>query len=125
MMFQASEFKGRNFLELDDDSYNPICPTYSKGRVWMKLCSTSNSLCACIARMITNHALIGEYRLRFFPKESIACLCSEYPIEMRRHILFECSRYNKSWNPKRESLKDVLTFLEFNPGAFCFQEGIM
>ena len=41
--------------------------------------------------MIINHAL--KYRLRFFPKESITCLCSEYLIETRRHILFEYSRY--------------------------------
>ena len=76
-----------------------------------------------ITRLITNHAPIGK--LKFFPKESIACLCGEYPIETRRHIPYECSQYNKSWNLKRESLKDVLTFLEFNPGAFCFQDGIM
>ena len=51
MMFQASEFKGRNFLELNDDDHNPIHPTYSlsdfsKGGAWMKFCGTSNSLCA-------------------------------------------------------------------------------
>jgi len=87
----------------------------------MKYFSFSNLICACITRLITNHALIGEYRLKFFPKELIACLCGNYPIRTREHILFECAQYNKYWNPKRESLKDVL---EFNPGAFCFQEGV-
>jgi len=33
MMFQASEFKGKKFLELNDDSYNSICLTYSKDRM--------------------------------------------------------------------------------------------
>ena len=42
----------------------------------------------------------------------------------REHILYDCEWYKKSWNPKQETLKDVLTFLEFNPGMFCFQEGI-
>ena len=91
----------------------------------MKFCGTSNSLCACITRLIINHAPIDEYRLKFFSKESIAYPHSKNPIETRRHILYECSWYSKSWNPKRESLKDVLTFLEFNPRAFCFQDGIM
>jgi len=69
-------------------------------------------------------ANIGKYWLRFFLKEFFVCMCREYPIEMRRHILFDCARYKKSWNSKRESLKGVLMFLEFNLRAFCFQEGI-
>ena len=91
----------------------------------MKFYDTSNSLYAHITRLITNHAPIGKYRLKFFSKESIICLCSKYPIEMRRHILYKYSQYNKSWNLKRKSLKDVLTFLEFNSRAFCFQDSIM
>ena len=90
----------------------------------MKHFGFSNLMCVHITRLITNHALIGKYRLRFFPKEPFACSCKNYPIKLRRHIIFECVWYNKSWNPKWESLKDVLTFLEFNPGAFCFQEGV-
>ena len=121
MYFQASEYKERNFLNLNDDNNQPIHPTYSKDSAWLKHFGLSNSMCAHVTRLITNHASIGEYRLRFFPKESSACLCGNSPIEMRMYILHE---YRKSWDPKRESLKDVLTFLEFNPGAFCFQEGI-
>jgi len=90
--------------------------------MWMKFCGISNSLCTHITRIITNYASIDKYRLRFFPKKSIVYICGKYLIETRRHILFKCSRYNKFWDPKRESLKDVLTFLEFNPRAFCFQE---
>jgi len=44
-----------------------------------------------------NHAPIGEYRLRFFPKEPFACTCGDYPIEMRRHIYFDCVQYN-TWS---------------------------
>ena len=36
MYFQASEYKGRNFLELNDNDHQPICPTYSKGGAWLK-----------------------------------------------------------------------------------------
>ena len=125
MTFQASEYKGRNFLNLNNDDNQPICPTYSKDGAWLKHFSLLNSMCTCITRLITNHTSIGKYWLRFFPKEFFTCMCKEYPIEIRRHILFNCTRYKKCWNSKRKSLKDVLTFLEFNPGAFCFQEGII
>ena len=123
MYFQASEYKERNFLELNNNN-TLICPTYIKGEAWLKYFGSSNSLCAYVARLVTNYVLISDYRLRFFSKESIACSCGNYPIETRRHILFEHPQYKKSWNLKRESLEDVLTFLEFNPGAFCFQESI-
>ena len=123
MYFQASEYKERNFLELNNNTL--ICPTYIKGEAWLKYFGSSNSLCAYVARLVTDHTPISEYRLRFFSKESIAYLCSNYLIEMRRHILFKCPQYKKSWNLKRELLKDILTFLEFNPRAFCFQNGII
>jgi len=116
MYFQASGYKGRNFLELNDNDHWPIHLTYSKGGAWLKHFSLSNSMCTCITRLIMNHTPIGEYRLRFFPKESFTCMCGEYPIETRRHILFGCAWYKKSWNLKKESLKDILTFLEFNSG---------
>ena len=125
MYFQALEYKERNFLELNNNDYQPIHPTYSKGSAWLKHFSLLNSMCVCITRLIINHAPFGEYRLRFFSKEPFTCTCRNYPIETRRHILFDCVQYKKSWNPKRESLKDILTFLEFNPGAFCFQESVI
>ena len=81
-------------------------------------------MCMCITRLITNHAPISEYGLRFFPKELFACTYGDYSIETRRHILFDYTWYNKSWNPKRKSLKDFLMFLKFNPEVFCFQESI-
>ena len=37
-----------------------------------------------------SHISISEYRLRFFSKESFIFMCGDYPIEMRRHILFDC-----------------------------------
>ena len=124
MYFQASDYKGRNFLELNDNNGNPICPSYSKGGARLKHFSLFNLLCACITRLITNHAPIGEYRQRFFPNKLVACPCGNYPLETREYILYDCEQHKQSWNPKQESLKDVLTFLDSNPGTFCFQEGI-
>ena len=70
-------------------------------------------------RLIMNHTSIDKYRLRFFPKEFFICMCGEYSIKTRRYILFDCVWYKKSWNLKRESLKNILMFLEFNHKVFC------
>ena len=67
MTFQASDGKGRNFLDLLDDDLNIIEPHVAKGGPWLQAFGQSNSLCTRAARAITNHAPIGEYRLRFFP----------------------------------------------------------
>ena len=90
MTFQASEGKGKNFLELLDDDLNVVEPSYTKGGPWLQLVGHSNSLCAQATRAITNHMPIREYRLRFFPNSEFSCLCNEYPIESRRHILYDC-----------------------------------
>ena len=120
MTFQASDRKGKNFLELLDDDFNPIEPHYKKGGPWLQAFGHSNSLCARAVRAITNHAPIGEYRLRFFPGMDISCPCGNYPIETWRHILHECKRFNGYWNPRRDSLNHFLMFLMANPFAFAF-----
>jgi len=90
MYFQALKYKRRNFLDLNDNNNQLIHPTYSKDSAWVKHVELSNLLCACITRMITNHAYIRKYRLRFFPNEFFACLCSDYPIKTKAHILYGC-----------------------------------
>jgi len=81
--FQASDLKGNHFLDLLDNDNKFIEPTYAKGGLWLKLIGYSNLLCAHATRAITNHAPIGEYRLRFFPREKFRCSCSHYLIESR------------------------------------------
>jgi len=96
MYFQASDYKGKNFLDLNNDDGNHICPSYSKGEAWLKHFSLSNTLCACITRLITNHTPISEYRQRFFSNESTACPYSNSPLETRNHILYNCEHYQQS-----------------------------
>ena len=125
MTFQASGSKGNQFLDLLDDDDNIIEPSYIKGGPWLKVFGHSNSLCAWATRAITNHAPIGKYRLRFFPREDFKCPCGVYPIKSRCHILFECGRFNSSWNPRRDSLSHFVMFLEFNPSAFAFSDSLV
>jgi len=84
MTFQSSDAKSQHFLELlDDDDNKPIEPSYAKGGPWLKYFGHSNSLCVRASRAIVNYAPIGEYRLRFFPREEFKCPCGHYLIEMR------------------------------------------
>jgi len=94
MMFQASDDKGRNFLELIDNNLNIIELTYSKDKSWVKYFGYLNSLYTRAIRAIVNHTSIGKYCLRFFLQEDFVCLCSIYSTETRRYILYRYKRYN-------------------------------
>jgi len=102
-------------MDLKDGNNEDIVPTYTKGSLWLKICGCSNTLTACLTRLITNHAPIGIYKLRFFLKEPYNCPCKKAEIETRQPLLFNCKRFKKSWNPKREPIFDILTFLEPQP----------
>ena len=124
MFFQTSNSRRKSLLDLIDDNFNTIEPSYIKGGPWIKHFGHSNSLCARAMRAITNHAPIGEYCLRSFPREDFSCPCSVYPIKSRHHVLHECKRFNNYWNPRRDSISHFVSFLEFNLNAFSFGEGI-
>ena len=95
-------------------------PTYSKDGTWLQYIGHSNILCARATRAITNHALISEYHLHFFPREEFSCLCGLYPIETRHYILHECRRFNEYWNPRKDLVAYFVLFLELNPNVFAF-----
>lgn len=124
MIFQASDMKGKSFLNLTDSDDKTIKPTYIKGSTQLKYFSHSNSLCARALRVITNHSPISKYRLRFFLREDFSCLCRLYHIESRRHILHECRRFNEYWNLRRDSIGHFVMFLELNPNVFTFTNSI-
>jgi len=116
--------KGKHFLDLVNNDNNTIEPSYIKEGSWLKYFGHSNSLCTRASRAITNHALIDEYRLRFFPRKEFSCPCKQYPIETRCHILHKCKRFNEYWNLRRDSISQFIMFLELNPNAFAFPKPI-
>ena len=124
MTFQASDLKGKQFLDLLDDNNNIIEPSYVKEGSWLKVFDHSNSLYMHASHAITNHAPIGEYRLRFFSRKKFKCLCGSYSIESRYHILHECGRFNRYWNMRRDSLGHFIMFLVANLSAFTFTNNI-
>ena len=90
MIFQASDQKGQQFLELVNDDDNPIEPSYFNRSSWLKFIEHSNLLCARVTRAIVNYASIDKYKLHFFSKEEFKCLYRSYSIELRYHILHKC-----------------------------------
>ena len=63
MTFQASDSKGRHFLDLVDENFEFIELSYTKGGPWLQSFGHSNSLCTQATRAIMNHAPIGKYQL--------------------------------------------------------------
>ena len=125
MIFQASNLKGNQFLDLVDNDNNIIEPTYVKGGSWLKVFGHLNSLYAYATRAITNHAPISKFRLKFFPRKEFKCPYDQYPIKTRCYILHECGRFNEYWNPRRDSLSYFIMFLVFNPSAFSFLNSLV
>jgi len=89
MTFQASDLKGRHFLDLLEDDLYSIEPLYIEGDSWIKYFRHSNLLCIRAIRAITNYTPIGKYHLCFFSRENFSCLYRSYPIETRYHILYD------------------------------------
>ena len=125
MIFQASDAKEKQFLDLLNSDDSIIKLSYIKGSLWLRHFSHSNSLCTRATRAIINYVPIGQYRLRFFLREDFSCSCSLHPIKTRRHILHECRRFNEYWNLRRDSISHFILFLEFNPSVFAFASTII
>ena len=116
--FKLSNLKRRSFINLLNNNYLNIVPSYTKEKPWIKNFSFFNLLYTWATRAITNHAPIGEYQLYFFPREDFSCLCRSYPIETRCYILYNCRRFKKGWNPERETISQFISFLEYNPNEY-------
>ena len=77
-----------------DNNLHPVEPLYTKRGSWIKYFGHSNSLYVRVIKAIINHTPIGEYHLYFFSNKDFSCLCGDYPIESRHHILHNYRRFN-------------------------------
>jgi len=86
----------KNKISLNSWLRYPDALSYSQRGAWMKHIRHSNSLCARVTGLITNHVPICEYCRHFFPcEENIcprmnACLCGMAQLETRDHVLYYC-----------------------------------
>ena len=58
-----SDLKENHFLELLDNNFHPIQPTYTRNGAWLKTIGFSNSLHVRVTRAITNHISQIRYSL--------------------------------------------------------------
>ena len=94
MYFQASNYKRKHFLDLNNDNNHSIQPIYSKGSAWLKHFGLSNLLYVCITRLITNHTPISKYRLRFFSNKPFKCLLWQLFYQNKNsHSIWTCTVY--------------------------------
>ena len=119
-----SRLKRKNFLNLLNNDYTIIEPFYIKEGPCIKQFGFLNSLCTQVTQAIINYTFIREYWHRFFPSKEFSCPCKSYPIKTRHHILYNCRRFNKYWNLKRDIIGQFVSFLEFNLSAFSFSKSI-
>jgi len=105
MSFQASDLKGRNFLELLDNNLNPFELPTIKGSPWLQYFSHSNSLCAKAIRAIINHVLIGEYQLRFFSR---CYKLRSLELDKRKNLVLELTQENSIENSVQDCLPYIL-----------------
>ena len=91
------DYKEKIFLNLNNNNNLSIQPTYLKEDTWFKHIRHSNSLCVHITRAITNHTLISEYHLRFFPKELFQEITSYINVDYKRTSFSELFLFHIFW----------------------------
>jgi len=80
-LMTMATIKGNNFLDLKCDNQKSIQSNYVNDSSWPECISELVSRCARAPRAILNHALIGEYKQRFFLNENFWCPCDESQVE--------------------------------------------
>src|SRR3978361_1100 len=83
-------FLGTSFLRYKKNMVT-IDPSHTKLGSWLNTAPMDNTMLAQATHAITNHAPIGEYRLRFKLSNDNLCKCGAP--ETREHILELCPLY--------------------------------
>jgi len=122
-LFANSLKKGHYFLNFEDKKQRAIKSTYAKGSSWLFVIEFTSALCAYFTRMTTKHAAIGEYRQRFFPHLPTSYSCGEAEVQICKHIVMKCNRYDSSTRLCNIIINSFVHFLADNPGAFSFDNG--
>ncbi|KAF8702623.1 hypothetical protein AX14_014398 [Amanita brunnescens Koide BX004] len=99
---------------------------YTK-RFFLMLAGNDIETTSRMARALTNHAPMGEYRQRFHPNEPSHCkFCGPSIEHSRAHVFFSCPAYASlapsftDWKNNRKNDKSWKVFFQDNPSAFTF-----
>ncbi|XP_006456644.1 hypothetical protein AGABI2DRAFT_146415 [Agaricus bisporus var. bisporus H97] len=127
----SSCFKGNSWYDTTDKEGNEVLPSHLQGGPWFQsyqgVRAADNSLLfARLMRVMCNHAPIGEYKVRFFPKEPYkSCQCDLKSPETRQHLLMVCPLFVRRINHYDldgiTTIRGLILFLQDNPQAFSFE----
>ena len=97
-----------------------------KGKQFTKL-ANDITLFSRFTWLISGHAPIGEYSLRFFPQEPWGCTCFK-EFQSRSHLLVECPKYSfklssiTAFYKAHNNTKNIFRYLKENPDTFTFAD---
>jgi hypothetical protein len=125
-------YHGHGWLELYEVTgrdWQRVLPSHLKQGPWLHkyhgiTAANSSTLGGRLARTVTKHAPIGEFRSRFFPDKPPEDLHGTLHMpETRTHILNHCSWYVRRVNHYQggiDTIPGLILFLIDNPTAFSF-----
>ena len=127
-LFASRSFKGNQWLPLHRNKkvFKPAVKNKATTNFFHLLSANDIGTLSRMARAITNHAPIGEYRLRFHPDLDPICPACPQCLQTRTHVLFHCSRYvplhssATNWAHDRNNSKLWKDYFSCNPSAFMF-----
>ena len=127
-LFASRSFKGNQWLPICHKKkvFKPAVKNKAATLFFHILSMNDIGTLSRMARAITNHGPIGEYRLRFHPDEDPTCPACPHCLQTRTHVLFHCSRYVPlhtslaNWANDRNNSKSWKDFFLCNISAFTF-----
>ena len=95
LLAASPSFRGRQWLPIRrrKKSFKPAIRNKATTNFFYHLSGNDIATLSRMARALTNHAPIGDYRRRFYPAMDDQCPACPGRLQSRIHILFHCPRY--------------------------------
>ncbi|KAF8643277.1 hypothetical protein AX14_009581, partial [Amanita brunnescens Koide BX004] len=128
ILFTSPSFRGRQWLPIRRRKkiLKPAIRNRAASNFFFDMSGNDIELLSRMARAITNHAPLGDYRRRFLPDLEQRCPACPQHAQTRTHVLFHCPRYFPlhtsltNWCHDRNNNKSWKIFFQRNPTAFTF-----
>ena len=128
ILFSTTSFKGRQWLSIRHKKkvLKPIIRNKATTNFFFNISGNDIGMLSRMARALTNHAPIGEYRTRFYPDLDPLCPVCPLHVQTRKHVFFHCPRYMPlhssltNWSCDKANSKSWKSFFTCNISAFTF-----
>ena len=128
ILFSTTSFKGRQWLPIRHKKkvLKPIIRNKATTNFFFNISNNDIGMLSRMACALTNHAPIGEYRMRFYPDFDPLCPACPLHVQTRKHVFFHCPRYMPlhssltNWSHDKANSKSWKSFFTCNVSAFTF-----